>query len=276
MPKKFIFTLTTGRSGSFFLNDLFELNLANSVVYAERTGALELGEVSPECSHMKLFNEFGTTKKIRSFWEKKFEADLSASNQDGTDIHIETDHRLFKAGLIENLDLLARHCDDIHIIILRRDIYKIVWSLYNRYEFTNFGHTWLYWIDPRSSNTIIKSKAFRKLGHAGLALWYVYEVFARAEYYKLLFANIPWLTFHDVALEEIVTPNGAKQLFDGLDFSGSIDLKLPGKTNVNPSFPFAGQEQKVKSIVSQFNFDPVELAQKFIDNSMRLSRQKYN
>lgn len=64
----------------------------------------------------------------------------------------------------------------------------------NRFEFANFGFTWLFALDPRYPNTIVKAEPFMQHGPAGTSLWYVHEVFARAEYYARLTATNPAFT----------------------------------------------------------------------------------
>ncbi len=65
----------------------------------------------------------------------------------------------------------------------------------------------------------------------GSALWYVTEIFVRAEYYRLLLSDVPFVHFHDVRLEEIGRADGAIRLLSDLGMSPQRLLDLPPRVN---------------------------------------------
>ncbi|MEH6604177.1 MAG: hypothetical protein V7711_01230 [Pseudomonadales bacterium] len=272
MPSKYVFTITTGRSGSVFLTDLLEQNAPDSKVFHERTGYTAFGETTPDLSHFTLFNSVGNVPKVRDFWKRKFHHDSKIQKSN----YIETSHLLSKAGLFENIDLLQPMAKEIHIIIMRRDIFKIVWSLYNRGDFANLGFTWLYYLDPRYPNKILLSDAFNKHGQVGWALWYVLEMFARAEYYKLLLADTQKVHIHDIDLSDITKEKGALSLLRDLGFkTTSKSLQMPPKANQSNSFKYGQkEEQRVRQLVDGLRFNAKEIAAKYYDSGMRLGTIK--
>ena len=57
-------------------------------------------------------------------------------------VHAEISHFLCKAGLIENLPLVGGKAK-VELIALKREPFKIAWSFANRFNFLNYGFTWL-------------------------------------------------------------------------------------------------------------------------------------
>lgn len=265
--KQYIYSITTGRSGSAFLTQLLAENTYDSVVYHERAGWQLFGEVTPDLSHTMLYNSAGNVARVQAFWDKKFRLDAQFNQS----TYIETSHLLSKAGLCENLPKLAKRASKIHLIVLKRDIFEIVWSLFNRHDFANTGGTWIFYLDPKVPNTILNSGAFIDYGQLGCALWYVYEIFTRAEYYKLLLAQEKNIIFHDVELTDLVRADGAIKLLNALGFDTTeATLKMPPRANQQHTFPYAGQEGQLRDLISRFNFDPAALAKKFYDAGNRL------
>ena len=98
MAKKFVYTITTGRSGTNYLADLFKANIEDAKIYHERANFVELGRRSPDASHFTHFNTFGNTRDIAQFWKQK----LSDDTAEVGSAYVETSHLLSKAGLFEN------------------------------------------------------------------------------------------------------------------------------------------------------------------------------
>jgi hypothetical protein len=266
--KTFVFTVTTGRSGTVFLTNLLKYNLDFANIYHERTGPYGFGVHTPEASHFMQFNHFGLTNSISEFWLLKFQYALN----EFCNYYIETSHFLAKAGLIENLDILPNDIS-IKLIHLTRETEKIALSLFNRGEFQNFGWTWLFTLDPRYTNTIVSSKPFYKFGPMGFSIWYVLEMRARAAYYKKI-------TQHDKRIEWITT--SARELSDyehAVSFLQSIqdnydipDPIIPEKKNQSRQWRITkAQRNKLISIYQNLNGNPEELAQWFYDSGRRLS-----
>lgn len=267
MPKKYIYCITTGRSGSVFLTELLEKNIPDSVVYHERTGWQLFGEVTPDLSHTMLYNSVGNVGRVQAFWKKKFRLDGRFAES----TYIETSHLLSKAGLCENLHALLESAQQVHLIVLKRDVFKIAWSLYNRHDFSNTGATWVFYLDPRHPNTIINSDYFTRHGELGCALWYVYEMFTRAEYYKLLLAHEQKIIFHDVDLSDLIQPDGAAGLLNALGCQPAEGtVTIPAKKNEQHNFPYEGQENLLRELIANSHFDASASARRYYDAGNRL------
>jgi hypothetical protein len=156
--KNLIFTITTGRSGTVYLTELLRRNLPNGEVHHERFGYQDFSVETPDASHFMLFNSAGNVKQVQDFWEQK----LVRNVQTSADWYVEISHVLSKAGLLENLHHLAGHA--VHIVILTRNVEDVAWSFYNRFDFFNFGFTWLFSLDPRYPNKLVTSADLMKAG----------------------------------------------------------------------------------------------------------------
>lgn len=268
MPRQFVFPLTTGRSGTVFLTELLRLNWRDAEVHHERLGFTQLGIETPDASHFTFFNSVGNVDHVQKFWRQKLDR-LSVS--DGTR-YAEVSHFLFKAGLVENI---APLCDvgEVHLVILTRDPFKILWSYVNRFEFANFGYTWLFALDPRYPNVMVNSKPFMEHGVAGNAFWYVHEVFARAEYYALLAQDIPNLHIHRIDLSELTTPAGAARLLGGLGQPTSVDqVRMPPRQNETKQIHFDSKmESYCKRLVAGTPLQSESIAQRYFSKGKRLA-----
>lgn len=269
MPRQFVFPLTTGRSGTAFLTDLLRLNWSGAEVHHERTGFTTLGIDSPDASHFTFFNSVGNVEHVQAFWRQKLGrlADSPAA------CYAEISHFLFKAGLVENLASLTK-AGKVHLVILTRDPFRILWSYVNRFEFTNFGYTWLFALDPRYPNTIIKSEPFMAHGVAGNALWYIHEAFARAEYYALLTADMPNVHIHRADLDELTTPEGAARLLTDLGQPATAkDIKMPPRRNATKQTLF---DDNMKSFCQRLAkgtpLTSAEIAARYFGSGRRLAQ----
>lgn len=263
--KQYIFPITTGRSGTVFLSKLLRENLPDADVFHERLGFLNFGVYTPDASHFTLFNSVGNVPKVRRFWQQKFQRD----RQGAKSYHAEISHFLVKAGLLENIDLLD---GQIHVVVLKRDIFKILWSYINRFDFYNTGFTWMFTLDHRYPNVIVDPEPFRGQKTFGIPLWYIYEIFTRAEYYRLLLQDHPRVTFHDVTLEMLITPAGAAKFLQRLGVDcDAPSVQMPPKENPTKHW-FFGENVKSEALIylKQFKFQPVDLARQYFESGRRL------
>lgn len=266
--RRFIFPITTGRSGTVFLTNLLRANLPGAEVYHERLGYTEVGFDSPDASHFMQFNSIGNSPHVRTFWARKT-ARVAASSAETC---AEVSHFLAKAGLVENLQPLAE-VGEVHLIALTREIGRTLWSLTNRFDFANSGFTWLFYLDPRYPNTILNSDPFRQYGASGNALWYIHEMRIRAEYYAMLTKDTPNVHVHRIDLNELKTPEGASRLLSRLGFPRRPqDITVPPPANTTEK-PFFGEDmrQSCENLVSRFQMDHAALAAQFIGEGRRLA-----
>ncbi|MBV7380570.1 hypothetical protein [Maritimibacter dapengensis] len=268
MTRQFVFPLTTGRSGTVFLTELLRLNWIDAEVHHERLGYTQIGVESPDASHFTFFNSVGNVDHVRRFWAQKLER-IAASD---TVRYAEISHFLFKAGLVENITPLVE-AGEVHLIILTRDPFKILWSYVNRFEFTNFGYTWLFALDPRYPNVLVNSAPFMEHGVAGSAFWYVHEVFARAEYYAMLTADIPDVHIHRVDLSDVTSLEGATQLLTALGASVTVDsVKMPPRQNATRQTHFdAKMERFCQRLAAGTPLLSRSIAEKYFTDGKRLA-----
>ena len=137
----------------------------------------------------------------------------------------------------------------------------------------NTGFTWLFALDSRYPNTIVPAQAFRKKQVMGSCVWYVLEMFARMEYYRLLVKDeMPHVKFHSVALEDIVEKAGSVNLLNELGFQTEPNsVKIPEKQNVRKQ-TFFNESNKVhlKEVIDELWSDPATLAKGFYNDGKRL------
>lgn len=267
--KRFVFTITPGRTGTTYLAKLLEQAAPGAECHHERTGFDRMGAHSPDASTFMLFNSQGNVGEVRDFWRRKF----GLIRRGRGSVYIETSHYLAKAGLIENLDLLG---DDVEIdlIDLRRDLFSVVWSTANRFDFANRGFTWLFALDPAYPRRIIDPAPLRKHGMVGDCLWYVAEIYTRAEYYRRLLADRPNVTVRTVHLEDLSKASGARTFLNGLNLAptqAGVQL-LPSEKNDSKVWPLGNKmKEEARTLIENAPLDPAALAEAFIAAGRRLS-----
>ncbi len=267
--RRYVFTLTTGRSGTSYLAKLLGSRALDAEVHHERGGFRNLGRTTPDASHFTQFNAAGNVPAVREFWRRK----LTGLKLGGTETYVETSHFLAKAGLLENLAFLGSEAD-IHVVVLDRDLESLVWSFANRMDFANTGFTWLFTLDPRYPRNIVDAEPLLRYGMFGSCLWYVMEMRARAAYYRRLLAQQPNLTFHKVNLEDIAAEPGAARLLDALGLEPVSPLpELPGRQNASQDELFNRFHRlEMRAMIADHPFDPDELAEAYLESGRRIGK----
>ena len=263
MVKKYIFTITPGRTGTLFLAELLIRNLPKSEVHHEILGYDSFGVNSPDLSTLTLFNSQGNIDKVQKFWKQK----LSRIKEKEVNYYAETSHILAKAGLIENIKYLGKDAE-IHFILLDRDTMKILESLHARFDFLNIGDIWLWFLDPQYPIKILDSTPFNYLGVHGSRLWYVYEMRARAQFYKLKYKKKKNIHFHHVNVGDLNDTKGVKGFLLNLGVKKSdSEIIIPPKLNVTKTKQ-AVLDKRTKEIIKKEMkkpFVPKALAKEFLD-----------
>lgn len=268
MAERFVFTITTGRSGSAYLAALLGENLEDAAVFHERTGWLNFGVVTPDLSDFTFFNSLGNVAKVQAFWKRKFRRDLAGPKR----VHAEASHLLAKAGLLENIGLLTGKGATVEVVLLNRDVLATLWSFYNRFDFVNNGLAWAFYLDISYPNIIVNPEPFRAHGVAGRALWYIFEMRTRAAYYRRLMDGQDGVRFHAVDLAGIAEPDGARALLDGMELTPARPVVCPPPRNETAQNFFGDKEKDALTrLVSRFSFDEEELALAYIDSGRRLA-----
>ncbi len=267
--RRFVFTITPGRTGTAYLTKLLRLNCPDMECHHERTGFDRMGVHNPDASTFMLFNSRGNVTEVRDFWRRKF-ALIRNGPGDG---YVEISHFLGKAGLVENLDLLGSDAA-IDLIDLRRDLFQVVWSYANRFDFANNGFTWLFSLDPAYPRRIVDPARFRRHGMFGSCLWYALEMFTRAEYYRRMLRDRANLRVHTVDLDDLTDANGVRDFLERIALTApdSASPSLPAKTNHTRAWPL-GEKTKadVKTLVERLRIDPAAAAEDFVRSGGRLA-----
>lgn len=268
MAERLVYTVTTGRSGTVFLTELFRRNIpaGRARVFHERLGYPNFGRHSPDASHFTAFNAVGNAPEVAQFFRRKLELDLASPEP----VHAEVSHFLCKAGLVENLPVVTDRAE-VHLIGLSRDPKKIAWSFANRFDFFNTGFTWLFSLDPRYRNVIVPAAPFLPFGMFGSCVWYVAEMAARRSYYReLVGAEMPEVRWHDVDLSEIVRPEGGAALLTALG-EGIEEAVMPPRENATKQEFFGEREREVMDKIFADHWgDPEAAGRDFFRSGRRL------
>jgi hypothetical protein len=263
MAKKYIFTITPGRTGTLFLAEFLIKNLPKCEVHHEILGYDSFGVDSPDLSTLTLFNSQGNIEKVKKFWKQK----LSRIKETKVDYYAEASHILAKAGLLENLNYLGKDAE-IHFVLLDRDAMKIIESLHARFDFLNIGDIWLWFLDPQYPIKILDPSHFKYLSVHGSRLWYVYEMRARGEYYKQKFKDKKNIHFHSLNVGDLNKTKGAKGFLLSLGVKRKTsEIIIPPKLNVTKTKQAVIDDNTREIIKNEMKkpFDPRALAKEFID-----------
>ncbi len=264
--RNFVFTITTGRSGTAFLAELLSANLSDAEVHHELLGWDQFGVNTPDVSHMTLFNSQGNVDKVQDFWRQK----LNRIAQSSASFYVETSHLLAKAGLIENLAPLSR-VGRIHLILLERDTFATIKSFRSRFDFENPGNMWMWYLDPSYPRNLCNSAEMVRLGVNGICLWYICEMRLRAAYYEKLLAQNPAIRFHRTSIEAIAGRAGAAQLLSALGVAKpEAEIVLPEPQNVEERSVtwMQGEPELLRQVIAKVQFDAGKMAQAALDRGM--------
>lgn len=272
-PKRFIFTLTSGRTGTAYLAELLRASLIDAEVHHEILGYDAFGNDLPDISHLNQFNARGNTQHVQAFWRRK----LGRIAANLVKYYVETSHVLMKAGLVENLEPL-REVGVVDLIVLKRDMFDTVISYRNRFDFLNKGNMWLWYLDPDYPRNIIDPSALQKMGLNemglnGICLWYICEITARVEYYRFLLKDDPVVNFHDVQLDSLSEPGPVVDFLERLGAPREAqEIVLPPPANRSRFKVTLGEDElrRLRRVIDTMTFDPCALARAYIDSGRRL------
>ena len=258
--KNFVFTLTTGRSGTKYLAELLGHNLPHAEFHHEICGWDRFGVDTPDVSHMTLFNSQGNVDKVQSFWRAKL-----ARVADTPQVwYAETSHLLMKAGLVENLAPLTS-VGTVHLIALERDPYATIVSFRNRFDFWGKADRWLWYLDPEYPRNLVPSRELFAQGINGLCLWYILEIRARAAGYERLLEGEPRIRVHRFGLEELRVAGGAARLLQALGHhTDPAWVQMPPPQNVGRMLVRidAAEEASIRRLIASAGLDSAPIARR--------------
>jgi hypothetical protein len=269
--KDFVFTLTTGRSGTKYLTKLLEWNLLDAECHHEFLDLDSFGVDTPDLSHMILFNSYGNVERVKAFWRSKLSRIAATPRQR----YVETSHLLMKAGLIENLALLT-DVGTVHLIALERDPYATIVSFRNRFDFLDQANRWVWYLDPEYARNLISARSLVEHGINGICLWYMLEIRARAARYKALLSGQPKIMFHRFDLEELRYAEGASRLLNALGVRvHAADVRVPAAENVGRRVVAIGpaEQTQIRRLIASAGLPASTIGQgaQAANVSMRLS-----
>lgn len=256
--KNFVFTLTTGRSGTRYLATLLRQNLPDAECHHEIHGWDRFGVDTPDVSHMTLFNSQGNVGKVQAFWRAKLERIAATPRR----FYVETSHLLMKAGLVENLAPLTA-VGSVHLVALERDPYATIMSFRNRFDFLGKASCWLWYLDPEYPRNLVPSQELVAHSLNGLCLWYILEVRARVARYEKLLSGEPGIVFHHFDLEELRSAQGAARLLHALGAPAHpAGLRMPPPENVGRFLVRidTAEQAQIKRLIASAESDPPALA----------------
>ena len=224
----FVFTMTTGRSGTKYLASLLQSNLPDAECHHEIHGWDRFGVDTPHLSHMTLFNSQGNVEKVQAFWRAKLGRIAATPRR----FYVETSHLLMKGGLAENLAPLTAR-GRVHFVVLERDPYATIVSFRNRFDFLDKANGWLWYLDPDYPRNLVPAGHLRAEGVNGLCLWYILEIRARAARYEKLLRGDPRVMFHHFSLDELRHAAGAARLLRELGAPiEAAQVRVPRPENI--------------------------------------------
>lgn len=266
--KDFLFTMTTGRSGTQYLTELLRQNLPDAECHHEILGWDRFGVDMPDLSHMTLFNSQGNVEKVQEFWRQKLARIAATPHR----FYVETSHMLMKAGLIENLAPLTE-AGRVHLVILERDPFATILSFLSRSDFASHGNQWLWYLDPRYPKNIVNPmQAMERGGISGVCLWYIAEIRVRAAYYERLLAGRSNVAVHRFTLDELRQAAGASRLLDALGGPKppqAIVLPPPQNVNVDKLDLGAGEAAALRELIASMPFNAELIAEETVNRGFR-------
>jgi hypothetical protein len=254
----YIFTITAGRTGTAWLTNFIWANLKIPSVH-EPLEIDDFGVQMPDIKTMRSFNDRGMNDIVLTFWRAKFDALKDFHS------YAETNHTLAKCGLIEFAATHQKHNEFTFLCVRRNRVTQCI-SYVTRGDFVNITIDWQWYLNYRYKRRIVEPTLFLEYGRIGKILWYIFEIEARQDYYKLLYAR--QFKFIDATLEEMTQPDGARVLLETL---GSLEAPILGeKANENRTEVAPDLRKRVENAVERITVDPKEAAIAFIERGDRL------
>jgi len=261
MTKRFVFTMTAGRTGTAWLASFLQLNLRLPAIH-EPLAIDDFGVQMPDIRVMRAFNNRGLDEVVQAFWARKF------STLSELDNYIETNHTLAKCGLIETLAELDLN-RDISIFSIRRNWVNQCISYLVRADFRNITLAWQWYLNSSYQRKLLDPKPFFNMSERfGEIFWYIAEIEARQAYYKFLYGDR--FNFIECELESIVTEDGAASILDRLGIT-DVPPQMPEKKNENQFTANDQLRQELECIVASIDFDAAQIANDYISSGRRLS-----
>jgi len=260
--KKYLFTITQGRTGTHYFSHFLQNNVPNIKSHQELIAFGSYGVDTPGTSVLTHFNAKGNTPLVKRFWRQK----LSRIARRDDPFYAETSHVLAKAGLMENLSYLGKDAQ-IFIVILKRDVKKILTSLVVRNDMLSVADRLVWFLMPIYPKNILESMQFSLQGLDGQRLWYIYEMSARAEYYKIKFRNKKNIKFIDLDITQLNTPKSSQKFLNEIGVKKNLqDIVFTEPSNTSTRDVNIPKEikKRVNKVIQLIYCDPKMCAKNHI------------
>lgn len=218
--RRLIFCINPGRAGSGYLANL--LNLA--------PGVFGCHEPVPQMNGIYLL------KVMRAPLEESYltrQVKLIGINRQILSlpenvIYAESNHMFIKTFF----DVVADYYPGIEVIILRRDLRKIIKSFVEFGYFSNINPHWKLWLHiPGSKNyAVLPIKSYEKMDIYDRIIAYLIDMEGRAESFKKKYPAIPQ---HNIRLEDISTVEGANLFFKSLGIDYEVTDEILSRIDKN-------------------------------------------
>ena len=119
---------------------------------------------------------------------------------------------------------------------------------------------------------LIDPEPLREHGMIGACLWYVAEMQARTEYYRLLLQAQSRIHVHTVSPDALKTEDGARMLLDHLGVAdAAAELEIPPAKNATQAFHLGDDVRaNTQTLVEGYQFNVREIAEEFFNSGRRL------
>ena len=218
---RLFFAISPGRSGSSYLSHL--LNTSKDVVsFHEADPKMTAGFLSMVSDDP--FHRSFEARKVKANFIKAFAEQLPRGK-----IYCETNHMFIKTFFDV---VISEFLENVEVIILRRDIAKVLKSFVELGYFSQLNENWPQWMSsPNSATSAIACIAEdSELDQYDLCIAYIIDIEARAQRFR---KEYPWIKSYEVDIEELNDYESIERLFSQLKITPSKKTKASYKNKVN-------------------------------------------
>jgi len=214
---KYIFSISTGRSGSQYLAEL--------LATAKDTVSFHEPEPKMHDIHLRMVEERGLEATYRERLIK-IDAIKKAVRKSGASIYAETNHMFIKTFF----DVVIKELNDVQVVFLRRNLVEILKSFYQLRYFTEENQAWKRWMTfPMSQNSAIKFVG-NPTDEIDLSIGYIIDMYARAERFQAQHPEINVISFD---ISDFKNEASVLALFRALNLDPTDKTKAMVGTTVN-------------------------------------------
>lgn len=179
---KYIFSISTGRSGSQYLAELLST--------AKDTVSFHEPEPKMHDMHLRMVEEKGLEATYRDRLIK-VDAVKKAVRKSGAAVYAESNHMFIKTFY----DVVVKELNDVQVVFLRRNLVDILKSFYQLRYFTEENQAWKRWMTfPTSQNAAIRFVG-NPTDEIDLSIGYIIDMYARAGRFHAQYPDINVISF---------------------------------------------------------------------------------